>query len=68
MALGDPVAELDRVYGPPTRTLDYPYPPGDRVLVYEADGFAYSATTDGATVIELESGDPARVANLEGCS
>ncbi|HEX6418636.1 MAG TPA: hypothetical protein VFZ77_09070 [Acidimicrobiales bacterium] len=68
VAVGDAAADLDAVYGPPTRTLDYPYLPNGRVLVYESGGFAYSVTTDGVTVTELESGDPAWVANLEGCA
>jgi hypothetical protein len=68
VALGDPIAEVDGIYGTPTRTLDYPYLPNGQVFVYESGGFAYSVTTDGATVTELESGDPAWVANLEGCA
>lgn len=68
VAVGDPIAKVDGIYGSPTRTLDYPYLPNGQVFVYESDGFAYSVTTDGATVTELESGDPAWVANLEGCA
>jgi hypothetical protein len=68
VAVGDPIAEVDGIYGAPTRTLDYPYLPNGQVFVYESDGFAYSVTTDGATVTELESGDAAWVANLEGCA
>jgi hypothetical protein len=68
VALGDPIADLDATYGAPTRTLDYPYLPNGQVFVYESGGFAYSVTTDGATVTELESGDPDWVANLEGCA
>jgi hypothetical protein len=68
VALGDPIAEVDGIYGTPTHTLDYPYLPNGQVFVYESGGFAYSVTTDGATVTELESGDPAWVANLEGCA
>jgi hypothetical protein len=67
VALGDPIAELDGIYGSPTRTLDYPYLPNGQVFVYVSGGFAYSVTSDGATVTELESGDPDWVANLEGC-
>jgi hypothetical protein len=67
VAVGDPITELDGIYGSPTRTLPYPYPPNGQVFVYESGGFAYSVTTDGATVTELESGDPDWVANLEGC-
>jgi hypothetical protein len=68
VAIGDPIAKVDQIYGSPTRTLDYPYLPNGQVFVYESGGFAYSVTTDGATVTELESGDPAWVANLEGCA
>jgi hypothetical protein len=68
VAVGDPIAKVDGIYGTPTRTLDYPYLPDGQVFVYESGGYAYSVTTDGATVTELESGDPAWVANLEGCA
>jgi hypothetical protein len=68
VALGDPIADLDATYGSPTRILDYPYLPNGQVFVYESGGFAYSVTTNGATVTELESGDPDWVANLEGCA
>jgi hypothetical protein len=68
VAIGDPIADLEGIYGSPTRTLDYPYLPNGEVFVYESGGFAYSVTTDGATVTELESGDPDWVANLEGCA
>jgi hypothetical protein len=68
VAVGDSIAKVDEVYGSPTRTLEYPYLPSGQVFVYESGGFAYSVTTDGATVTELESGDPAWVANLEGCA
>jgi hypothetical protein len=67
VALGDPIAELDGIYGSPTRTLDYPYLPNGQVFVYESGGYAYSVTTNGVTVTELESGNPDWVANLEGC-
>lgn len=68
LAVGDPIANVEGTYGSPTRTLDYPYLPNGEVFVFESGGYAYSATTDGAIVTELESGDPAWVANLEGCS
>lgn len=68
VAVGDPIASVEEIYGSPTRVQDYPYLPNGQVFVYEAGGFAYSVTTDGATVTELESGDPAWVANLEGCA
>jgi hypothetical protein len=68
VAVGDPIAKVDGIYGTPARTLDYPYLPNGQVFVYESGGYAYSVTTDGATVTELESGDPAWVANLEGCA
>jgi hypothetical protein len=67
VALGDPIAELDGIYGSPTRTLDYPYLSNGQVFVYESGGYAYSVTSDGATVTELESGNPDWVANVEGC-
>jgi hypothetical protein len=68
VAIGDPITDLNGVYGSPTRTLAYPYLTNGQVFVYESGGFAYSVTTDGATVTELESGDPDWVANLEGCA
>jgi hypothetical protein len=58
VALGDPIADLDATYGAPTRTLDYPYLPNGQVFVYESGGFAYSVTTDGATVTELDRVTP----------
>jgi hypothetical protein len=67
VAIGDPITELDGIYGSPTRTLDYPYLPSGQVFIYASGGYAYSVTTDGATVTELESGDTDWVANLEGC-
>jgi hypothetical protein len=68
VAVGDPIAKVNGIYGFPTRTLDYPYLPNGQVFIYESGGYAYSVTTDGDSVIELESGDPASVANLEGCA
>ncbi len=68
VAIGDPIANVEGIYGSPTRTLGYPYLPDGQVFVYESGGYAYSVTTDGATVVELESGDAAWVANLEGCA
>jgi hypothetical protein len=68
VAVGDPTAKVNAIYGFPTRTLDYPYLPNGQVFVYESGGYAYSVTTDGASVVELESGSPASVANLEGCA
>ena len=62
-----PSPSCDGIYGSPTRTLDYPYLPNGQVFVYASGSFAYSVTTDGAFVTELESGDPDWVANLEGC-
>jgi hypothetical protein len=68
LAIGDPVAKVVETYGTPTRTVDYPYLPDGEVLVFESGDHAYSVTTDGTTVTELESGFADSVGNLEGCS
>lgn len=69
VAVGDPVAEVTAAYGPPTRTVDYPYvTTGDgEVLVYEDGAHAYGIVVDGSTVIQLQSGDAAWMPSIEGC-
>jgi hypothetical protein len=67
LAIGDPIADANDLYGAPTRTLPYPYLTNGQVSVFESGDSAYSVTTDGVTITEIESGDPEWVANLEGC-
>jgi hypothetical protein len=66
---GSTVDDLAAAYGQPTRSYEYLYETGAQVHVYEAGGYAYSATVhaDG-TVFELESGHPDAVGNAEGCA
>ena len=69
VALGDTPADLRAAYGEPTEVRPYFSGDGGEVHFFEAGGFAYSATVDpGGAIVELESGLPASVGNVEGCA
>jgi hypothetical protein len=67
--VGQSRAELLAVLGAPTRTEAAPYPwdANDELLVFEAGGFAYGALVVDDMVLDLQSGDPAWVTNIDGC-
>jgi hypothetical protein len=64
--LGDAVDRVTSVYGEPTRTAEYPYQEGGQMLIFERSGYAYNIVTDGAGVIEVQSGYADQLPVIEG--
>jgi len=58
VAIGDPVANMRAAYGPPTQTYDNWEGPGSELLIFESDGYAYSALVGDGKIAVLQSGDP----------
>jgi hypothetical protein len=69
IAVGSSRSELLAALGQPTRTEDRTslYGPGTELLVFESGGFAYGALMTDDFLMGLQSGDPAWLANADGC-
>lgn len=59
VAIGDPIARLDEVYGPPTRTVAEWDGPGSELRVYQSGNYAYWALVNTTEIAVLGSGDAA---------
>jgi hypothetical protein len=65
--VGQTRTELLASLGQPTRTEPGPSDVGGEVLVFEQDGYAYGAFVLDDLVLGLQSGDPAWIADPDGC-
>jgi hypothetical protein len=68
VSVGDPVARVSEVLGPPTETREGWFFDGGDLLVYESGGSAYGFHVDGSTVLAISSGTPNWIGATEGCA
>ena len=71
--IGDPEAEVHRVYGARIRVQPHPYDPGGRYLLYDSpepsqQGLLLIFETDGTRVTSFRAGERSAVELPEGCA